>query len=151
MRMPQTMLPNEVFLSHSSLDNQFATSIADMLRRHGLPVWYSQTNIIGAQQWHDEIGAALHRCDWFALILSLSSVESTWVKRELLYALQQERFENRIVPILCEPCDLSRLSWTLSSFQLVDFTAGYDEGCSALLRVWGLGYRREDSNPLIDA
>lgn len=140
------MLPNEVFLSHSSADTQFASSIAEEMRRHGVPVWYSRSNILGAQQWHDEIGAALNRCDWLALILSPQSVASMWVKRELLYALQQDRFENKIVPVLLQPCDLSRLSWTLSFFQIVDFTVGYDEGCSALLRVWGLGYKREDSS-----
>lgn len=142
-----TILPSEVFLSHSDSDRQFATSIAEMMRRHGIPVWYSQTNIIGAQQWHDEIGAALQRCDWFTLILSPNSVGSMWVKRELLYALQKNRFENRIVPLIFQPCDFERLSWTLSFFQMIDFTNGFDEGCVALLRVWGLGYRRENTNP----
>jgi TIR domain len=137
------MSPNEVFLSHSSLDRQFATSIAEVMRRHGVPVWYSQTNIVGAQQWHDEIGAALQRCDWFAVILSPQSVASMWVKRELLFALQQHRFENKIIPILYQPCDLNQLSWTLSFFQIVDFTGNYDDGAAALLRIWGLGYRPE--------
>lgn len=135
------MSPHEVFLSHASPDRQFAASLAEMLRRHGVPVWYSQTNIVGAQQWHDEIGAALQRCDWLALILSPHSVKSMWVKRELLYALQRNRFENRIVPLLYQPCDYERLSWTLSFIQVVDFTPGYGEGCASLLRVWGLGYR----------
>ena len=63
------MLPKEIFLSHSTLDEPFVTSISEVLRRHGIPVWYSRTNILGAQQWHDEIGAALKRCDWLALVL----------------------------------------------------------------------------------
>ncbi|MDE0040336.1 MAG: hypothetical protein OXU77_22650 [Gammaproteobacteria bacterium] len=41
-----------------------------MLREHGVPVWYSDTNIRGAQQWHDEIGAALRRCDWLIVVLT---------------------------------------------------------------------------------
>jgi threonine aldolase len=45
------VLPNEVFLSHSSFDRQFASELAEVMRRHGIPVWYSQTNILGAQQW----------------------------------------------------------------------------------------------------
>jgi hypothetical protein len=134
-------MPNEVFLSHSSSDREFATALAEVVRRHGVPVWYSQTNIIGAQQWHDEIGAALQRCDWFALILSTNSVESKWVKRELLYALQQNRFENRIIPLLHQPCDYERLSWTLSSFQMIDFIDNLGAGYAALMRTWGLGYR----------
>ena len=94
------MIPHEAFLSHSSLDHDFVTGLADALRRHGVPVWYSRTNIMGAQQWHDEIGAALRRCDWFLLVLSPNAVASMWVKRELIFALQQNRFENRIVPLL---------------------------------------------------
>jgi hypothetical protein len=49
-------LPEEVFLSHSNDDRDFVDSLANMVWGHGVPVWYSQTNIIGAQQWHDEIG-----------------------------------------------------------------------------------------------
>ena len=114
-----------------------------MLRRHGLPVWYSRTNIRGAQQWHDEIGAALHRCDWFVLVLSPSAVESIWVKRELLFSLQENRFDNKILPLLYQDCDYRRLSWTLPSFQMIDFTQAFEQGCRDLLRVWGVGYQAD--------
>src|SRR6185369_11255604 len=136
------MLPNELFLSYSSLDNVFANSIVNLLRRHAVAVWYSETNIVGAQQWHDQIGAALQRCDWFAVILSPRSVESMWVKRELLFALQEHRFENKILPLLYEACDHNRLSWILSSFQMIDFTGDFDDACRELLRTWGLGYKQ---------
>jgi TIR domain len=135
------MLPQEVFLSHSDRDRPFVTELADMMRHHGIPVWYSRTNILGAQQWHDEIGAALRRCDWFVLVLSPNAVESIWVKRELLFSLQQNRFEDKIIPLLYQPCTYERLSWTLSLFQMVDFTQTFEQGCRDLLRVWGLGYR----------
>ncbi len=135
------MLPNEVFLSHSNLDQPFATSIVETMRRHGIPVWHSRTNIIGAQQWHDEIGAALKRCDWFAVLLSPDSVNSVWVKREVLFSLNDNRYADKIVPVLYQPCDYDQLSWTLSLLQMVDFTGNFDEGCRALLRVWGVGYR----------
>jgi hypothetical protein len=136
------MLPNEAFLSHSSPDNSFADLVVETLRRHGIPVWHSRTNIIGAQQWHDEIGAALKRCDWFVLILSPDSVKSVWVKREVLFALNDNRYADKIVPVLYRPCDFDQLSWTLSMLQMVDFTGDFDEGCRALLRVWGIGYRK---------
>jgi hypothetical protein len=139
--MAAVLQPREVFLSHSSLDRQFATDLAGVIRRHGIPIWYSQTNILGAQQWQDEIGAALQRCDWFALVLSPQSVGSMWVKRELSYALQQNRFENRIVPIVHQPSRIEDLSWALSIFQMVDFTGVLDDGYRNLLRIWGVGYQ----------
>src|SRR2546425_6442128 len=122
------MAPKEVFLSHSSRDRKFASEVAESLRRHGIPVWYSQTNIQGAQQWHDEIGDALRRCDWFVLILSPGAVKSMWVKNELLFVLKQRRFRKRIVPLLYKNCNYERLSWTLSSFQIVDFRKSLDDG-----------------------
>jgi hypothetical protein len=137
------VLPNELFLSHAHQDREFASSLAEVIRHHGVPVWYSQTNILGAQQWLDEIGAALQRCDWFAVILSPQSVQSMWVRRELSYALLENRFENRIVPISYQVSDYSALSWILPQFQMLDFTGTLEEGYVNLFRIWGLGYRRE--------
>jgi len=133
----------EIFLSHSDRDRTFVARLAETLRRHGLPVWYSSTDIVGAQQWHDQIGSALRRWDWFVLVLSPGAVNSTWVKRELLFALQQNRLDDRIVPLVFESCDYTVLSWTLPSFQMIDFTQGFEQGARDLMRVWGLGYRPE--------
>lgn len=136
------MLPKEVFLSHSDKDRPFATSLARVLRRHNIPVWYSRSNIIGAQQWHDEIGAALNRCNWFVLILSPNSVKSEWVKHELMFALNNRRYKSRIVPLLLKPCKYTKLSWTLSEFQVIDFTQKTQAAAfRELLRVWGIGYK----------
>jgi len=135
-------LPSEVFLSHAHQDKEFASELSQVVRRHGVPIWYSHANILAAQQWHDEIGVALQRCDWFALVLSPDAVESHWVKRELLYALDHKRYDKKIIPLMYRSCDYEeRLSWTLSIFQMVDFTGEFDDGCRDLLRVWGLGYR----------
>jgi hypothetical protein len=136
-RMPS---PIEVFLSHASADEKFVTDLSEVLQQHHVPFWYSKVNIRGAQQWHDEIGEALNRCDWFLLILSPHSVKSMWVKRELVYALEQNRFADKIVPILYQDCDAANLSWVLSSFQYVNFQHSFTEGCSQLLRIWNLKY-----------
>jgi hypothetical protein len=133
--------PKEVFLSHSNFDREFADKLAAVLRRHGIPVWYSRTDIVAVSRWHDEIGDALLRCDWFALLLSPESVESAWVKRELMFALESSTLSTRIIPIVVKKCDIQRLSWTLSALQFVDFTHDFDTGCRSLLRIWGLGYR----------
>ena len=116
--------------------------LVDALRRHGIPVWYSDSNLQGAQQWHDEIGAALRRCDWFVLVLSPHAVESKWVKRELVDSLQQDRFDDRIVHLLYRRCSYVNLSWVLPQIQMIDFTSSFDDGCCDLLRIWGIGYDR---------
>jgi TIR domain-containing protein len=127
----------EVFLSHASQDHERARKLRDFLIANGVPVWFSPHHIRGAQQWQDEIGAALARCGWFALILTPHSVKSMWVKRELNYALIEKRYQDRIIPLLFRKCDFRDLSWTLPQYQLIDFTQDYHNACKQLLRIWG--------------
>ena len=77
--------PTEVFISHSSKNAAFISRLKSVLTNHKVKSFVSKTSIRGAQQWHDEIGAALKRCDWFLVVLSPQSVRSTWVKHELVY------------------------------------------------------------------
>ena len=138
--MPQ----REVFLSHSSRDRKFASELAEVLRGHGIPVWYSKTHIRGARQWHDAFGRALARCTWFVIILSPGAVDSMWVKNELLFALNQRRYRDKIAPVLYKKCKYEKLSWTLSSFQIVDFTKSMEEGYRQLLRVWEVEFDKQE-------
>jgi hypothetical protein len=133
--------PTEIFLSHSSQDRQFANQVGEVLESHGLPYWYSKRDILGAQQWHDEIGEALARCDWFLLVLSPASADAKWVKRELLYALREKPYDGHIVVIDYQSADSKKLSWTLRDVQWVDFQHDFADGCRDLLRIWGRGYR----------
>jgi hypothetical protein len=134
------MFPKQVFLSHSAKDKQFVSSLATVLRRHKVPFWFSKSNLEGAQQWHDEIGKALKKCNWFVLILTPNSVKSEWVKHELMYALNDKRYRRRIVPLLLKPCKFAKLSWTLSNFQHIDFTKKKADGYRKLLTIWGITY-----------
>ncbi|HLZ11332.1 MAG TPA: toll/interleukin-1 receptor domain-containing protein [Candidatus Acidoferrum sp.] len=129
-----------IFLSHSAKDRTFVVKLTEFLRRQKVNYWYSAHHIAGADQWHDEIGRALQRCDWFLVVLSPNSVRSTWVKRELLYALQNESYSGRIIPLYFKRCDYAKLSWTLSSFQFVQFDMDFDSGCRQLVKA--LGKRR---------
>jgi len=133
--------PREVFVSHANADRRFVNRLVAVLEEHGVPLWYSRKALVGAQQWHDEIGAALRRCDWFLLVLSPAAVNSEWVKRELLFALNDRRFRGRIVPLVGKPCDPDTLSWTLQGFQKVDISVDFEKGCADLLRIWGLAFR----------
>jgi hypothetical protein len=67
---------------------------------------------------------------------SPNAVKSIWVKRELLYALRQNRYRGRIIPILFRDCQHELLSWTLADFEFIDFRKDFDIGCQNLLRLW---------------
>lgn len=136
------MHPLEVFLSHSSHDREMAERIAVLLRDHGIPTFYSPANILGAQQWQDEILKALHRCDWFLVLISPEAVNSMWVKREVAVALNDPRYEKTMIPLRYRPCDLGSLGW-LNQSQIVDFQGDFRANCRELLRIWGLGLKNE--------
>lgn len=131
----------KVFISHSSRDGRFVARLARVLDQQKISYWYSAAHIIGATQWHDEIGNALAQCNWFLVVLTPDAVCSEWVKRELVFALNEGRYRKRIIPLLCKPCKYSRLSWALPGFELVDFTSDFEGGCRQLLRIWALEYK----------
>jgi hypothetical protein len=133
--------PTEVFVSHSSKNAGFISRLNGVLTDHKVNSFVSKANIRGAQQWHDEIGTALKRCDWFLLVLSPQSVRSRWVKHELIYALQASRYKEPIIPVLYRQCDTDALSWTLSSIEWIDFRGNFDEACKELLQIWQLKYK----------
>jgi hypothetical protein len=54
------------------------------------------------------------------VVLTPDAVKSDWVKRELLFALNDNRYNRRIIPLLLKNCKFSDLSWTLPSFQFAD-------------------------------
>jgi hypothetical protein len=133
--------PPEVFLSHSSTNVAIVSRLAKVLGDYGVNVFLRKANIHGAQQWHDQIGTALRRCDWFLVVLSPQSVRSRWVKHELIYALQENRYRERIIPVLYKTCDADNLSWTLAAIEWVDFRKDFDKACEQLLRIWQIKYR----------
>jgi hypothetical protein len=74
-------------------------------------------------------------------------VRSQWVKRELLFALNEGRYNERIIPVLRTSCEYARLSWTLPELQLVDFSGSFDLGSRQLLRIWKMNYKPATAKP----
>lgn len=134
--------PAEIFISHSSKDANFVDRLHKILTSHGVKSFVSKANIRGAQRWHDEIGTALKRCDWFLLVLSPQSVRSAWVKHELIYALQASQYREHIIPVLYKNCDTDALSWTLSAIEWIDFRRDFNKGCEQLFEIWKIEYKR---------
>jgi hypothetical protein len=114
--------------------------VAIALREHGVPTFFSPANLLGAQQWQDEILKALQRCDWFLVVLSPGAIESMWVRRETGFALSDPRYDNRIIALNYQPCDLKTLEW-LRLFQMIDFQHDFDNTLRELLKVWGIGLK----------
>lgn len=106
------MPPPSVFLSHSSPDKRFVRWLAEHLRTEGAKVWIDESEIKVGDSLIDKISEGIDRCDYLAAVISPSSVDSEWVRRELNIALTQEIKGRRVkvLPLIigdCEPhCSL---------------------------------------------
>lgn len=116
-----TDMAARVFLSHSSLDKEFARKLARDLRSHGLAVWVDEAELKTGDSIIEAIAASLPAVDHVAVVLSPNSVSSRWVQKELSLAVSLEIRGQiaSVVPILYRPCELPQL---LQDKLYADFT-----------------------------
>lgn len=95
-----------VFVSHSNLDNNWCQVFVTSLRSAGIDVWYDEHNLAPGDVLMDEISRELLNRSAFVLILSPSSVQSSWVKKEVAAAihLRDQDAERILLPIMAERC-----------------------------------------------
>jgi len=79
-------------------------------------------------------------------ILSPAATASRWVKREVTHAVEEPRFDGRIVPLRISICSAKELSWVLPQIQTIDFIGRFDDACRELFAIWGIAYRKEGSS-----
>lgn len=97
-----------VFICHSSDDKGFARKLAGDLVNHGYRVWFDDWEIMVGDSLYDKIQTAVKSSTWFIIVLSPSSVNSNWCKRELHNALVEEDDKGRVfvLPVLCRDCEI---------------------------------------------
>jgi hypothetical protein len=130
----------KVFISHATVDRAVVTrDVIDLLRDHGIEVWFAEDDIATARQWERSILEGLQACDWFLVALTPGSVKSEWVKDETHWAIEER--PGRIVPVLMEDCDVRGIHIRLPRIQYVDFRKVNDEARRRLLACWDVEYR----------
>jgi TIR domain len=121
-----------VFISHAATDRSRAKRIGRILKEAGIEYWFSAEHLAHGQDWYNAIGKALQRCNWLVIVATRTAVRSRWVRHEVTYALQDRRYENRVVPLLFEDCKLHKHFWSLRAIQYLDFRKGWHPGTEKL-------------------
>jgi TIR domain len=112
-------LTKQVYLSHTRKEQDLANEIAGVLSSRGIKVWDDQQVTAGAD-WANEIADALKKSDSMIVLLRPYSYSSSWVRSELDHALFDERYKNRLLPVLIEEAEeeaFARLPWILTTIQ----------------------------------
>ncbi len=130
------------FISYSRVNKEFASKLADDLRKAGYPIWFDLFDIPTGSRWDDEVEKALRESSIFMIILTRASIASENVKDEIGYAIDNGK---RILPVLLEQCEVPL---RLRRFQYVDFTAkSFEEGFDSAKELLGSLVDKADSIP----
>jgi TIR domain len=120
------------FISYSSKDSDFATRLHADLQQQSVRCWFAPEDLkIGEKVWY-RIDESIRLYDKLLVILSQHSVDSAWVEREVMAALEKEQDYQKLVlfPItLDEQVMQSNLPWAADirrSRHIGDFTAWKD-------------------------
>jgi len=124
-----------VFLSHSHADRQFCTRLANDLQGKGIRVWIDEAEMQVGDSLIEKISKAISEMEFVAVVLSKSSVESQWVRKEVGIAMTQEIEGKRVkvLPLLLEECDVPSF---VQDKIYADFrnTANYDEALTKVVK-----------------
>jgi len=83
-----------VFISHASLDDRLALTLAQALEAQGMRTWIASRDVAVGANYAAEIFQGLTQSDYLLVLLSQSSIESAHVRREVSIAI------DRKVPVL---------------------------------------------------
>ncbi|CAN5832971.1 hypothetical protein BH11BAC7_BH11BAC7_33330 [soil metagenome] len=96
-----TEISYDVFISHAFEDkNAFANELALALKKQGLKVWYSGSELKLGDSIMDSVNNALKAATYGIVIISPIYLEKQWAMSELKALFAQEADRNRILPIL---------------------------------------------------
>ncbi|NIR48811.1 toll/interleukin-1 receptor domain-containing protein [candidate division KSB1 bacterium] len=93
----------KVFISHAEADEELAKRIADTLQNAGLEVWDHRREILPGDNWADKVAQALRESNAMVVLLTPAALHSSWVRREIEYALGQKTYSKRLIPVLVGP------------------------------------------------
>lgn len=120
--MKPNRLIKQVFLSCTQKDRNLAAAITRALSAHEIPVWNFE-QIAAAADWRREITRALSESDAMIALLDPHSFSSSSVRAELFHALFDERYKNRVLPVLLRGAtrkEFSRLPWILMQLHFLE-------------------------------
>ena len=103
---------HRIFISHSHIDNEFGTRLAQDLSRvldDESAVWYDVLcGLHGGDTWGEKILEELTARKVFIVVLSPEAMQSPWVRDEINLAWKQKnsREGKQIIPLLYRECSV---------------------------------------------
>lgn len=117
-----------LFISYSRQDNVFVERLEQDLVAQGIETWRDRSSIPGGDDWYESIITGLDASYAMIAVITPSSDESRWVRREALYADQNGL---TIIPVMPAP---HRVPFHLIEKQPVDCST-YHDGLTQIVEL----------------
>jgi hypothetical protein len=138
-----------VFISYSSKDERLATRLRADLRARDVRCWFGPEDIRIGDRFRQRIEEAIRKHDKLLLVLSESSIASSWVESEVEAALEKEQKTGKLVlfPIRLDDAVMkSTAAWAadirrkrhIGEFQGWEHAHVYERAFARLLRDLGV-------------
>ena len=123
-----------IFISYSHSDREFVNKLGAHLVKNRARVWVDHWELNVGDSLIERIQAAIEDARGLLVVLSKSSVESEWCKKELSAGLIRELEERRVIvlPVLIEDCDIPMF---LRDKLYADFRSDFDDGLKVILEA----------------
>lgn len=106
--------------------------LTEQIFLHGGNVWIDQCEIVPGESIYEKVQEAFSSASVILALLSQSSVESVWCKKEIAAGMTREMDENHtiIIPVLLDDC---KIPFFLKDKRYADFRKDFDGGISSLM------------------
>ena len=98
------MSNGHVFISHATTDDDFVRRLREELEGQGVTVWVDSRNLRGGDKLAPDIQQAIAEARQFIVVLSPSTINSSWVPWEIQTSLEVETQRQgegyRVIPLL---------------------------------------------------
>ena len=109
----------KVFISHADVDETFVKKLAAGLEEAGFEAWDASREIFPGDNWADKTARALQESEAMVVLLSPDALRSGSVRREIDYALGEQRYSNRLIPVLPKELNEEEIPWILRRLHMV--------------------------------
>lgn len=105
-------MSEQIFISYSKKDKDFANRLADDLSSSGFDVWIDRS-IGGGERWRESIESNLRDSKDVIIVVSPNSMQSDWVRHEgsLAYGWGKKLYPVLIAPVAALPPWLEEYQW----------------------------------------
>ena len=97
-----------IFISYSHQDKEFVDRLVQNLQNSGISIWVDSVEIKLGDSLIERIGEGIDKMEYLAVVLSPDSVNSSWVKKEVEVAMNEEiqGKKIKILPLLHRECEI---------------------------------------------